>query len=273
IDVGIAEQHAVTLAAGLACEGMRPVVAIYSTFLQRAYDQIVHDVCIQNLPVFFCMDRAGIVGADGPTHQGMYDIAYLRCLPHMVLMAPKDEAEMQRMIVTGIQYTEGPIAMRYPRGNGYGVPLMEEGWEPLPIGKGELLRHGQDVLIVAYGSMVVPAQQTAELLQEQGIAAAVINARFAKPLDTELILPLAREIGRVVTIEEGCLMGGFGSAVAEALLDAGLTLPVLRIGVPDILVEHAQPEESKADLGLTPPQMAERIYRFVRPELRLPVTA
>ncbi|MEN9217965.1 MAG: 1-deoxy-D-xylulose-5-phosphate synthase [Gloeomargarita sp. DG_2_bins_126] len=272
IDVGIAEQHAVTLAAGLACEGMRPVAAIYSTFLQRAYDQIVHDVCIQKLPVFFCMDRAGIVGADGPTHQGMYDIAYLRCLPHMVLMAPKDEAELQQMIVTGIEYTEGPIALRYPRGNGYGVPLMEEGWEPVPIGKGELLRHGRDVLLLGYGAMVVPALQTAEILKEHGIDAAVINARFAKPLDTELIFPWARETGRVVTLEEGCLPGGFGSGVAEALLDAGLVLPLLRIGVPDVLVEHAKPEESKADLGLTPPQMAQRIQQFVEQGQALAVT-
>ncbi|MBD2307537.1 1-deoxy-D-xylulose-5-phosphate synthase [Chroococcidiopsis sp. FACHB-1243] len=259
IDVGIAEQHAVTLGAGLACEGMRPVVAIYSTFLQRAYDQIVHDVCIQNLPVFFCMDRAGIVGSDGPTHQGMYDIAYLRCLPNMVLMAPKDEAELQQMVVTGVNYTDGPIAMRYPRGNGYGVPLMEEGWESLPIGKGEILRHGDDLLLIGFGAMVHPAMQVAEILREHGIEATVINARFAKPLDTELILPLAKQIGRVVTLEEGCLMGGFGSAVAEALLDANVVVPVKRIGIPDTLVDHAEPNESKADLGLTSPQIAETV--------------
>ncbi|MBW4578467.1 MAG: 1-deoxy-D-xylulose-5-phosphate synthase [Tildeniella nuda ZEHNDER 1965/U140] len=261
IDVGIAEQHAVTLAAGLACEGMRPVATIYSTFLQRAFDQIIHDVCIQNLPVFFCIDRAGIVGSDGPTHQGMYDIAYLRCIPNMVLMAPKDEAELQRMIVTGIQHT-GPIALRYPRGNGYGAPLMEEGWEPLPIGKGEILRHGDDVLLLGYGSMVYPSMQVAEILSEHGIQATVINARFAKPLDTELILPLAQKIGRVVTLEEGCLPGGFGSAIAEALLDADIAVPLTRIGVPDQLVDHATPDESKADLGLTPPQMAERILKL-----------
>jgi 1-deoxy-D-xylulose-5-phosphate synthase len=258
IDVGIAEQHAVTLAAGLACEGMRPVVAIYSTFLQRAFDQIIHDVCIQNLPVFFCLDRAGIVGADGPTHQGMYDIAYLRCIPNMVVMAPKDEAELQRMLVTGIEHN-GPIAMRYPRGNGVGVPLMEEGWEPLPIGKGEVLRSGDDVLLLAYGTMVYSALQTAEILSEHGIQATVVNARFVKPLDTELILPLAERIGKVVTIEEGCVQGGFGSAVAEALLDADILVPVQRIGIPDVLVDHATPEQSKAELGLTPPQMAERI--------------
>ena len=259
IDVGIAEQHAVTLAAGLACEKMRPVVAIYSTFLQRGYDQIVHDVCIQNLPVFFCLDRAGIVGADGPTHQGMYDISFLRCLPNMTIMAPKDEAELQRMVVTGVNHTSGPIAMRYPRGNGYGVPLMEEGWEELPIGKAEILRNGDDVLILGYGSMVYPAMQTAEMLSEHGIEATVINARFVKPLDTELILPLAQRIGKVVTMEEGCLMGGFGSAVAEALLDNNVVVPVMRLGVPDTLVDHATPEQSFATLGLTPSQMCDRI--------------
>ena len=262
IDVGIAEQHAITLAAGLACEGMRPVATIYSTFLQRAFDQIIHDVCIQNLPVFFCLDRAGIVGSDGPTHQGMYDIAYLRLIPNMVLMAPKDEAELQRMIVTGINHTSGPIAMRYPRGNGYGVPLMEEGWEELPIGKGEILRQGDDLLLLGYGSMVYPSMQVAEILSEHGIEATVINARFAKPLDTELILPLAKKLGRVVTLEEGCLPGGFGSAVVEALMDADITVPVKRIGVPDILVEHATPDESKAALGLTSPQMAEQILKL-----------
>jgi 1-deoxy-D-xylulose-5-phosphate synthase len=261
IDVGIAEQHAVTLAAGLATQGMRPVAAIYSTFLQRAYDQIIHDICIQKLPVFFCLDRAGIVGADGPTHQGMYDIAYLRCIPNIVIMAPKDEAELQQMIVTGIDYTDGAIAMRYPRGNGVGVPLMEEGWEALEIGKGEILRSGDDILLLGYGTMVYPALQVAEILSEHGIEATVINARFVKPLDTELILPLARRIGKVVTMEEGCVMGGFGSAVIEALQDNDVLVPVKRFGVPDILVDHATPNESKADIGLTSSQMAENILQ------------
>ncbi|MEH2137174.1 1-deoxy-D-xylulose-5-phosphate synthase [Nostoc sp.] len=261
VDVGIAEQHAITLAAGLATQGMRPVAAIYSTFLQRAYDQIIHDVCIQNLPVFFCLDRAGIVGSDGPTHQGMYDIAYLRCIPNIVIMAPKDEAELQRMVVTGVNHTSGPIAMRYPRGNGYGVPLMEEGWEPLEIGKSEILRTGDDVLIVAYGTMVYPGMQAAEILSEHGVEATVINARFVKPLDTELILPLAKKIGRVITLEEGCIMGGFGSAIAEALMDADLLVPVKRFGVPDVLVDHAEPDESKTELGLTSHQIAERVLQ------------
>nr|MBA3922300.1 1-deoxy-D-xylulose-5-phosphate synthase [Nostocaceae cyanobacterium] len=272
IDVGIAEQHAITLAAGLACEGMRPVATIYSTFIQRGYDQIVHDVCIQKLPVFFCLDRAGIVGADGPTHQGMYDIAFLRCLPNLVLMAPKDEAEMQRMIVTGINHTSGPIAMRYPRGNGHGVPLMEEGWEDLEIGKGEILRHGDDVLLVGFGTMVYPAMQVAQILSEHGVKATVVNARFAKPLDTELILPLAKQIGRVVTLEEGCLMGGFGSAVAEALLDADIVVPIKRIGVPDILVEHAEPNQSKAELGLTSPQIAQTVLQAFFQQTLSPVS-
>lgn len=272
IDVGIAEQHAVTLAAGMAAQGMRPVAAIYSTFLQRAYDQIVHDICIQKLPVFFCLDRAGIVGVDGPTHQGLYDIAYLRCIPNIVVMAPKDEAELQRMLVTGIDYTQGAIAMRYPRGSGYGVPLMDEGWEPLEIGKGEILRNGDDLLIVGYGSMVYPALQTAEILSEHGIETTVVNARFVKPLDTELILPLAERIGKVVTMEEGCVMGGFGSAVAEALLDRNILVPVLRLGVPDKLVDHAKPDESKADLGLTPSQMADRVRQTFSPKLSTTVS-
>jgi 1-deoxy-D-xylulose-5-phosphate synthase len=259
VDVGIAEQHAITLAAGLATEGMRPVAVIYSTFLQRAFDQIIHDVCIQNLPVFFCMDRAGIVGADGPTHQGMYDIAYLRFIPNIVVMAPKDEGELQRMVATGVAYTDGPIAMRYPRGEGYGVPLLEEGWETLPIGKGEILRQGDDVLMVAYGSMVHPTLQAAQLLSEHGIEATVINARFVKPLDTELILPLVAKIKKVVTIEEGCLQGGFGSAVTEAIVDARIMAEIDRIGVPDILVEHASPNESLSSLGLTSSQIADRI--------------
>ena len=261
VDVGIAEQHAVTLAAGMACEGIKPVAAIYSTFLQRAYDQIVHDICIQKLPVFFCLDRAGIVGADGPTHQGMYDIAYLRCIPNIVIMAPKDEAELQRMVVTGINYNDGAIAMRYPRGNGVGVPLMEEGWEAIEIGKGEILRSGDDLLLVGYGTQVYPALQVAEILNEHGIEATVINARFVKPLDTDSIAPLAKRIGKVVTMEEGCLMGGFGSAVLEALQEQDIHVPVKRFGVPDVLVDHATPAQSKASLGLSTSQMAESILK------------
>jgi 1-deoxy-D-xylulose-5-phosphate synthase len=259
-DVGIAEQHAVTMAAGMACEGLKPVCAIYSTFLQRAYDQLIHDVGIQNLPVTFVMDRAGIVGADGPTHQGQYDISYLRAVPNFTVMAPKDEAELQRMLVTAIHHS-GPCALRIPRGEGEGVPLAEEGFEPLEIGRGELLADGDDLLIVAYGSMVYPAMATAGLLQERGVRAAVINARFLRPLDQALILPMAQRIGRVVTIEEGALAGGFGAAVVESLNDNDVLVPVLRLGIPDMLVDHASPQQSKQTLGLTPPQMAERILK------------
>jgi 1-deoxy-D-xylulose-5-phosphate synthase len=257
-DVGIAEQHAVTMAAGMACEGLRPVVAIYSTFLQRAYDQLIHDVGIQKLPVTFVLDRAGIVGADGPTHQGQYDISYLRAVPNFTVMAPKDEAELQRMLVTALAH-DGPCAIRFPRGEGEGVPLMEEGWQPLQIGRGEQLTDGDDLLIIAYGAMVAPAMATAGLLQEKGVRATVVNARFLRPLDEALLLPLARRITRVVTMEEGALAGGFGGAVVEAFSDRGVTASVLRIGIPDVLVDHATPEQSKESLGLTPPQMAERI--------------
>ncbi|MCP9916024.1 1-deoxy-D-xylulose-5-phosphate synthase [Cyanobium sp. ATX 6F1] len=257
-DVGIAEQHAVTMAAGMATAGLKPVVAIYSTFLQRAFDQLIHDVGIQKLPVTFVLDRAGIVGADGPTHQGQYDISYLRAIPNFTVMAPKDEAELQRMLVTSIQHS-GPCAIRFPRGEGEGVPLMEEGWEPLEIGRAEQLADGDDLLIVAYGSMVAPAMATAGLLQEQGVRASVINARFLRPLDEALIAPMARRIGRLVTMEEGALAGGFGAAVVEALSDLEVLVPTLRIGIPDQLVDHASPDQSKQALGLTPPQMADRI--------------
>jgi 1-deoxy-D-xylulose-5-phosphate synthase len=198
------------------------------------------------------------VGADGPTHQGQYDISYLRAVPNFTVMAPRDEAELQRMLVTAIDH-DGPCAIRFPRGSGQGVPLMEEGWQPLEIGRGEQLTHGDDLLIVAYGSMVHPALATAGLLQERGLRAAVINGRFLRPLDEALILPLARRIGRVVTMEEGALAGGFGGAVVEALNDNDVPVPVLRLGIPDVLVDHASPDQSKETLGLTPPQMAERI--------------
>ena len=260
IDVGIAEQHAVTLAAGMASDGLRPVVAIYSTFLQRAFDQLIHDVGIQKLPVTFVLDRAGVVGADGPTHQGQYDISYMRSIPNFTVMAPKDEAELQRMLVSSLKH-DGPCAIRIPRGPGEGVPLMEEGWEPLPIGSGEVLRSGDDLLIVAYGAMNAKAMATAEILAEQGIQATVVNARFLRPLDKALLHPLAQRIGRVVTMEEGSLEGGFGSAVIESLQESQLLLPVMRLGIPDVLVDHATPQQSFETLGLLPVQMAESIQQ------------
>ena len=269
-DVGIAEQHAVTMAAGMACEGLKPVVAIYSTFLQRAFDQLIHDVGIQNLAVTFVLDRAGIVGADGPTHQGQYDISYFRSIPNFTVMAPKDEAELQRMLVTSIHHS-GPCAIRIPRGEGEGVPIAEEGFEPLDIGRGELLTDGDDLLIVAYGAMVAPAMATAGLLQEKGVRAAVVNARFLRPLDEALILPMAQRIGRVVTMEEGALPGGFGAAVVETLNDHQVLVPVFRIGIPDVLVDHASPDQSKEALGLTPAQMAERILERYGSSLQSPV--
>jgi 1-deoxy-D-xylulose-5-phosphate synthase len=214
------------------------------------------------------LDRAGIVGADGPTHQGQYDISYLRAVPNFTVMAPKDEAELQRMLVTSIAHS-GPCAIRIPRGEGEGVPLMEEGWQPLQIGRGELLADGDDLLLVAYGAMVAPAMATAGLLQEQGLRCAVINARFLRPLDEALIVPMARRIGRVVTFEEGALPGGFGAAVVECLNDREVLVPVLRLGIPDQLVDHASPDQSKQALGLTPSQMAERILQRFGP--RAPV--
>ena len=248
-DLGLAEQCAVTFAAGLATEGLRPVVAIYSTFLQRAYDQVLHDVCLQNLPVIFALDRAGLVGADGPTHHGVFDFAYLRSIPNMVIMAPKDENELQHAVKTALEYQDGPIAFRYPRGAGIGVK-MEEMPKAFPIGSGELVREGDDILIVAVGNRVHPALAAAKTLEENDISAAVINARFVKPLDTALILPLAERIGKVITVEDGVVMGGFGSAVLEALSDAGMTgVQVKRLGIPDAFVEHGDTSQLYALCG------------------------
>jgi len=261
-DVTMAEQHAVTFAAGLAAAGLRPVAAIYSTFLQRAYDQIIHDVCIMNFPVVFCLDRGGIAGDDGPTHQGVFDIAYMRSLPNMVAMAPRDEPELQRMMATALRH-EGPIAVRYPRGSGPGHALLENP-EPLPIGVGETLREGDDVAIVGYGYGVTPALEAAATLAEEGIQATVINARFVKPLDAELILEAARRCGRVVTIEDGVLQGGFGSAVLEMLQDHGCRVPVKRLGIPDHFVEHGKREKLLELLGLDGPGVARSVREFVR---------
>jgi 1-deoxy-D-xylulose-5-phosphate synthase len=242
-DIGLAEQCAVTFAGGLAAQGMRPVVAIYSTFLQRSYDQVLHDVSIQNLPVIFALDRAGLVGADGPTHHGVFDFAYLRSIPNMVVMAPKDENELQSMVKTALVYEGGPIAFRYPRGTGIGVKMSTE-LQPLPIGKSEVVREGEDVLVIAIGNRVYPALEAAQTLADSGISATVLNARFVKPLDTATILPLAESIGKVITIEDGVVMGGFGSAVLEAIAEAGIAnVQVTNLGIPDEFIEHGETQQ------------------------------
>ena len=259
-DVGIAEQHAVTFCAGMACEGLKPVAAIYSTFLQRAFDQIIHDVCLQNLNVTFAMDRAGIVGADGPTHHGLLDIAYLRGYPNIVLMAPKDEAEMRDMILTAIEHP-APAALRYPRGSGHGVDISAAP-KKLEIGKAEILRDGGDVAIIALGSMVYPAIEAAAQLENDGIDASVINARFIKPLDNELILALAQSKRLIVTVEEAYLAGGFGSAVLELLEENGLQdkVKVVRMGVPDRIITHGDAKLLLAKYGLD----ADGIYTKIK---------
>ena len=267
-DVGIAEQHGTCFAAGLAAAGMKPFVTIYSTFLQRAYDQIVHDIVVQNLPVRFALDRAGLVGEDGATHHGLFDIAYLRCLPNMVLMAPKDENELRHMLATMAGYSSGPIAVRYPRGNGLGVTLDAK-LAPLPIGEGELLRNGGDLLLIAYGTMVPAAEKAAQLLEARGIKAALVNARFAKPLDERLILEWARLVPRVATLEEGALPGGFGDAVLEFLTTQGIDdLRIRRFGVPDRLFDHATRDALLRAAGLTPEALAAELERFLRDDPR-----
>jgi 1-deoxy-D-xylulose-5-phosphate synthase len=249
MDVGIAEQHAVVVAAGLAVEGFRPVVAIYSTFLQRAFDQILHDVCHQDLPVVFALDRGGIVGQDGSTHQGLFDLSYLRALPHMILCAPKDEEELRHLLFTGLNQNH-PFAVRYPRGQGVGVELGED-FRELPIGRGEVLRDGSEVVLIAVGAMVEPAVAAAAELARRGIDAAAINARFIKPLDADLIIDLAERTGRIVTVEENVIHGGFGSAVAELLIDRGLGhVSLKRLGIPDVFVPHGTQPEVRAAFGL-----------------------
>jgi 1-deoxy-D-xylulose-5-phosphate synthase len=264
-DVGIAEQHAVLFAAGLALEGAKPVAAIYSTFLQRAYDQIVHDVCLQRLNVVFAMDRAGLVGDDGPTHHGAFDISYLRCLPHLVLMAPRDEAMLVNMLHTAVGYDEGPIALRYPRGEGEGVRLPRVP-EPIEIGRGELLRDGERVALLGYGLGVSVALGAADLLSdEHGVEPTVADARFAKPLDAELVERLALEHDLIVTIEDNVLAGGFGSGVLEHLADADLLggTRVLRVGLPDRYVTHGKPALLREEVGLTPAAVADRVAQAV----------
>ena len=265
-DVGIAEEHGVTFAAGLATQGIRPVAAIYSTFLQRAFDQIVHDVCAQNLHVVFAIDRAGLVGNDGRTHQGVFDLGYLRMIPQMVVMAPKDEAELRHMLYTAVRH-DGPIALRYPRGAGYGLPL-DEPLRVLEIGKGEVLRQGDDAAIVAIGGTAMPAMQAAELLAAEGIECTVVNARFVKPIDETILADLARRFTQVITVEENAVAGGFGSAVSEAFerINAPQVI-VHRIGIPDRFIDHATQNEQREMLHLSAAELAGEV-RDRLPRLR-----
>ncbi len=255
-DVGIAEQHAVTFAAGLACEGLKPVVAIYSTFLQRAYDQLIHDVALQNLPVVFALDRGGLVGADGPTHHGAFDLSYLRCIPNMTVMAPADENECRQMLCTAFGL-DGPAAVRYPRGAGVGA-APAEAMQALPVGRGEVRREGKRVAILAFGAMLAPALEAAAELD-----ATVANMRFVKPLDRELAYRLAASHELVVTVEENVTAGGAGSAVAETLAADGIAVPMLMLGLPDRFVEHGDPQQLLAECGLD----AAGIARSVRERL------
>lgn len=265
-DVGIAEQHAVTAAAGMAAAGMKPVTAIYSTFMQRAYDSILHDICMQKLHVTMCLDRAGLVGDDGYTHHGVFDYAYLRSIPNMTIMAPKDENELRHMLKTALSFN-GPISVRYPRGSGVGVDITEP-MQELPIGKAEVLREGKELCFWAIGSMVQSAVQAADKLKEQGIDAGVVNMRFAKPLDKELLIEHAKRYGKIVTLEEGVLAGGVGSEVLEILDDAGLLqqCAVLRLGIPDEFVTHGDKKLLFRDLGLDTDAIVQKAAAFVKGE-------
>ncbi|OGB20488.1 MAG: 1-deoxy-D-xylulose-5-phosphate synthase [Burkholderiales bacterium RIFCSPLOWO2_02_FULL_57_36] len=264
-DVGIAEQHAVTFAAGMACEGLKPVLAIYSTFLQRGYDQLIHDVALQNLDVTFALDRAGLVGADGATHAGNYDMAYLRCIPNMVVMAASDENECRRMLTTGFQYN-GPAAIRYPRGAGIGAAIEKE-LTAIPLGTGEIKRTGKGIAILAFGTMVAPS-----VIAAQDLNATVANMRFVKPLDIELLKQLASTHDALVTVEEGAVMGGAGAAIAEALADAGIVKPLLHLGLPDKFIDHGDAAQLLAECGLNASGIAASIRkRFGKGEPRLVV--
>ena len=262
-DVGIAEEHAVTFAAGLATQGIIPVVAIYSTFLQRAYDQIIHDVALQKLHVVFVLDRAGLVGADGPTHHGTLDLAYLRIIPGMVIMAPKDEAELRNMVYTAAEHCDGPVAVRYPRGSALGVNL-EPGFSKIEIGKGEVLSQGEDVAILAVGSMVNNAEKASAILAESGFKCELINMRFIKPLDASLLDNVASRFDKVVTLEENNLTGGFGSAILEYFNDKNYKNDVLRIGIPDKFIDHGTQSELHKQIEIDPAGIVSRITSFLK---------
>ena len=265
LDVGICEQHAVTLAAGLATQGFIPIVAVYSTFLQRGYDQIIQDICLQNLPVVFAIDRAGIVGEDGATHQGAFDISYLNNIPNMIVSAPKDENELQHLLYTAVKAGR-PMSLRYPRGQGEAVEY-DTNLKTLEIGKGEIIREGSDLAILAIGSTVYPALHAAGLLNQEGIESCVANARFAKPLDSEMILGLAQKTGRLVTVEENTLAGGFGSAVLELLASAGLShIKVERLGLPDRFIEHGEVDLFRAEFDIDSSGIVRRV-KAAFPEL------
>jgi 1-deoxy-D-xylulose-5-phosphate synthase len=253
-DVGIAEQHSVTLAAGLACEGLKPVVAIYSTFLQRAYDQLIHDVAVQRLPVLFAVDRAGVVGPDGPTHNGSYDLSYLRCIPGMVVMTPADENECRQMLTTGYRLDQ-PAAVRYPRASAVGV-AMDRNLTPLPLGKAQLRRRGRNAALLAFGTMLAPALQVAEEFD-----ATVVNMRFVKPLDVEMVLELASTHELLVTLEENVVQGGAGSAVNECLVAHGMQATIVNLGLPDRLIEHGTRDQVLQDVGLDRSGIAAAIKR------------
>jgi 1-deoxy-D-xylulose-5-phosphate synthase len=247
-DVGIAEQHAVTFAAGLAVQGMKPVCAIYSTFMQRAYDNILHDVCLQKLPVTFALDRGGLVGADGPTHHGVFDHSFLRHIPNLIFCAPRNEVELQRAMVTAADY-DGPFAYRYPRGSGSGLKLSDTP-QPLPIGKGEVLRDGKDATIIAIGTSVAESLLAAEALAEEGIDVAVLDARFIKPLDETLILEYAQKTNRIMLVEENVVQGGFGSAVLELLTEHGVQVIAEQVGLPDDFIEQGTQGELRQRYGI-----------------------
>ncbi len=262
MDVGIAESHAVCMAAGMACEGLKPVVAIYSTFLQRAYDQIIHDVCLQKLPVVFALDRGGLVGDDGETHQGVYDLSYLRCVPNLVVMAPSDENELRNMLFTAIKH-DGPIALRYPRGAGEGIPIMP-GFQKIEIGKGTILTEGSQFAILAIGNMVGVAKKAAALLKKEGSEGTVANMRFVKPLDEKMIISIASKTKIILTLEENVLAGGFGSAVLECLQNNGMTdCAVLRLGIPDKFIEQAKPQQQRENCDLEPSKVAKAVRQMM----------
>ncbi|WP_163102642.1 1-deoxy-D-xylulose-5-phosphate synthase [Peribacillus alkalitolerans] len=262
-DVGIAEQHATTVAAGLATQNMKPFLAIYSTFLQRAYDQVVHDICRQNLNVFIGIDRAGLVGADGETHQGVFDIAFLRHLPNLVLMMPKDENEGQHLVNTAVKYDAGPIALRFPRGNGYGVK-MDEQLKEIPIGSWEVLKDGSDVVILTFGTTIPMCMEAAENLEKQGFSVRVVNARFIKPMDEAMLTQIFAEGLPILTVEEACLQGGFGSGVLELAEEMGVySHPIRRMGIPDRFIEHGNVDQLLEEIGLTTEGITEKIISMV----------